>query len=591
MRGFEYLAYSAVSSVLLFVLVLIPVAPAFASEEVSEGTIAEASAEPESGGASASVEESSGSEPEEDAPVAPTEETEALDPEGLPDGEGEEDISPEGDEPGEDEIIEETLPASEEDVDIVSDAEAESDGEVVSETGVSEEKLVDASEQQPADVSEESVPTENVGTTTDAELPLSDSATTTGEISETLTDDAPEQAAPEEAAEDAVPELEASTTPENLVVIESAETDGNPFSFSENECVSVGDGSFYCSSAEDAPAPLGTDRVFSAVDADGDKEIYVEKGGELTAVTENFLDDDAPYYDERSETIVWHRLIDGRYQIVSYDLETAEETVLTNDRYNNMEPSRYGDVTVWQGWVGNDWEIMLMEDGEITMLTDNTWNDVVPNVNGAYVVWQSFEENAWRVKVYDTITGEVTTIDDAEGASVENPRFVLVYDSKRENGDVETKGFDLERKEAVPLSASPAPVPESIPDPDQTGEDRALIQTVTQLKPKTEGEEDVPDDVPMAGGEPNPTGSTTTPSVISDVVIPPFDAGTTTEELHEEAPAEETAPDTGHIEDVVIPATPATGDASVTDHIEDVTVTPYVEPIEPVGKIEITELD
>jgi hypothetical protein len=187
-------------------------------------------------------------------------------------------------------------------------------------------------------------------------------------------------------------------------------------------------------------------------------------------------------------------------------------------------------------------------------------------VNGSYVVWQAFQENAWRVNVYDTVTKEITTIDDAEGASVENPRFVLVYDSKQDNGDIETRGYDLKEKRSVPLGASPNEVPESIPDPDQTGEDRALLRTINE-KPKDEGENDS-DDTPLPPTEDDE----------GDVVIPPFEE--VIPDITEEG-VSTTTDATPPIDDLVI-GTPDTEMEHVdpeVEHIEDIVIPPFTPPV------------
>lgn len=380
--------------------------------------------------------------------------------------------------------------------------------------------------------------------TTDTTLLVSESATTTDSqelgdvhalpiavVDTTVTTDpiVPSDAAPEITVEQ----------PETHVVV----NDNNRFSFSEQECASVGDGSFYCSDAKAEPVVSGTNRVFAASDAEGDQEIYTERGGILTQITFNQTDDSAPYYDDRSDTIVWHRLINDRYQIVSYDLKTEKEEVLTNDRYNNMQPSRSAGITVWQAWIGNDWEVMLDYQGELIMLTDNTTHDIGPRVNGEYIIWQSFEDSAWKAKIYNIATKETKTIANTDGSSVENPRFVLVYDSKSEAGDVETHGYDPVTGINVPLSSKSAPAPEDIPSPDQTGQNRALISPTAQLKTKTEDDGDP--DVPAADG-PQLNGNVATSS--SDVVIPSFENASDTPLMLENDSA------TPLIKDVIIPA-------------------------------------
>ncbi len=287
-----------------------------------------------------------------------------------------------------------------------------------------------------------------------------------------------------------------STTPSLPVTVEqpfvaTVTNEANKYSFQEGECTRMRDETYYCAKVQSTSTPTRgvPDGVSALPDSDGDKEIFVTKGADMVQLTDNTFEDDAPNYDAESDTVVWHRLIDGRYQIMSYSIQDEEEVQLTSDRFNNMEPARYGEVMVWQGWVGNDWEIMMLDGGEVSMLTDNIYPDISPRVNKDYILWQSFEGNTWKLKVLSRADGTLETIDGGDGASIDNPRFVLVYDAKTDNGDIETRGFDLEEKVVVPLSAVPQELPENIPDPEQTGEDRALIQQLVQ-KPKTESETD-----------------------------------------------------------------------------------------------------
>lgn len=370
-----------------------------------------------------------------------------------------------------------------------------------------------------------------------------------------------EPTVPHEIADTAT-STEVAEIPEGETVELSAITnDQNRFVFGKSECVSAGDETFYCTKGVPDAAPVHEDRVFSAVDTDGDKEIYTERNSVISKITDNDVDDDAPYFDELSNTIVWHRLIEGRYQVISYNIAESKETQITHDRFNNMEPHRYGKTTVWQGWVGNDWEIMMLEGDELTMLTDNTTHDITPSINGDHIVWQSFEGDAWKMKVYDIRTKEIHTIEDAQGGSIENPRFVLVYDTKLETGDVETRGFNLETGEVVSLGAKPATVPEDIPDPDQTGEKRAIVSPVIQPKTKIDESDDNGDD--STGGEP-PVDSDAIHEgdlVIPQLTIDDEGSATTTQsststerDLIIHAPEPFATTSVSHIDDLVIPA-------------------------------------
>lgn len=217
--------------------------------------------------------------------------------------------------------------------------------------------------------------------------------------------------------------------------------------------------------------------VFAAPDKDGDSEIYFNNGHRVIQITHNLLDDSAPQYDPLSNTIVWQRLINGRYQIMSYDVKTKTEKQLTNTHTNNMEPSRNGDVTVWQRWVGSNWEIMLQKGTTTTQITSNTVADIAPQVQNGYVIWNTIDvHHEKRVAVYDIASGVTSYIADHNGGQVLNPRFVLVYDTKYANGDSVTQGFDPATGRVVPLGAEPGPTPKDIPSSNNTGQPSALLQ-------------------------------------------------------------------------------------------------------------------
>ena len=533
MRSFEYLGQIALSLILLIVLTVLPLAPVLASElnveETPEDTSTEVVVSDISG------EEKVGEDFDTEEVVDETEQA-----------------TDSGETISELEVQEELL-----------DFDAETETDIDTQEVVEPETTLDgASHDTTSTESDDETSEDSVQVSTSTEEFIEEDITTT---EDTLDDGVSEDSIDDEIIEEAV-QVSTSTEEENIIAVNTVTNDDNRYSFSRDECTLVGDGSFYCSKTNDAAIAYSADRIFAATDGEGDKEIFIEHAGEITAFTENNVDDDAPYYDESSDSIVWHRLIDGRYQVMSRILEEDSEVQLTQTSYNNMEPSRYDKVTVWQSWIKNGWEIMLLDDGELTQLTDNDVPDIAPSINKQYIVWQSQEEGTWSAKVYDRSTGEIETIEDAEGLSIENARFVLVYDTKHENGDIETRGYDPKTKRSVPLSATPASIPEKLPEPDQTGEERALVQTVTQLKPKT-GEDD-----PLPTGDPLDSddltdGATSTDLELGDVVLPSVDEDgmhiddiqntpTSTSELPLELviePLSATVTPTSNISDVVIP--------------------------------------
>ena len=348
-----------------------------------------------------------------------------------------------------------------------------------------------------------------------------------------------------------------------VVMVSSVQTD-NVFAFGKNECTEVADGSFYCQklSLENLPE----DALFAAPDSSGDMEIFVVQEGIERKVTNNNVDDASPSYDPRSETLVWHRLVNDRYQIISYDIDSGEETQLTDTTVNNMEPTRSGDFTVWQRWVKNNWEIILFDGQTEVQLTTSSKHDIAPHVRGDLVIWnvRSSDGNE-SLMTYDITKETYNEISDPDGVSVANPRMLVMYEAKYQNGDTVMKGFDLVTGEIVPLESLPRELPDKIPNPETTGEVRALPTNPNTEKEKVTQEQPGPDPEPDTAAQLNLATSTptTTPSVavgsssVLDLrpMVQSEPATTTSDKMVDQAT----------IPDVVVPAfAPTTTDTTST---------------------------
>lgn len=272
-------------------------------------------------------------------------------------------------------------------------------------------------------------------------------------------------------------EIKNSTTTEIAVVeTQYLVTENNFYQFSKQSCVAVGDGTYHCSS--NALSAYDTQAVvYADLGANGNMEIFLRTSkGDVQQITDNEFDDTAPFYDAESLRVVWQRLIDGRYQIILYDIEENEESQLTFSRTNNMEPKVSNEGIVWQAWDNNDWEIMYFDGRYTDQITDNLSQDVTPVIEDGYILWSVIGSEEQEAKVYSLESNETLTISGHDGGSIANPRFVLVYDTKFDNGDVITHGFDPATGLSAPISAKAAPEPIEIPQSDPIGEIRALIQ-------------------------------------------------------------------------------------------------------------------
>ena len=246
--------------------------------------------------------------------------------------------------------------------------------------------------------------------------------------------------------------------------------------FKDNECTETDDGGYYCISknlGSTTTAPVLSPRVYSEVLANG-KEIYYEDVNGKVQITQNEYDDDAPSYDERNGIILWHALINGRYQIMSFERNSSSTGIrqLTNTSYNNTNPYVSGKGAVWQGWVNDNWEIFYVKDVtapsfEIRQITSISQNDMFPNLSEKFITWQSFFEETWHVFVYDIETGETSQITKTINGKYENPRFALLFEKRDENGMVQTIGYDIASGKEIPISHGNSPSsPLSLPQAD-----------------------------------------------------------------------------------------------------------------------------
>jgi hypothetical protein len=315
------------------------------------------------------------------------------------------------------------------------------------------------------------------------------------------------------ANEEALIESELPEVELNHETISFTESD-SMFTFNKDECTQLATGSFYCLQPQ---ANVLKDALFSAPDADGDLEIYLVRAGEQVQVTNNKMDDAAPYFDSNTGTIVWHRLIEDRFQIISYNIETGGEYQVTDTSGNNMEPTRQGKYTVWQRWIDGGWNIILLEGNKETQITSTADNNVAPYVHGNLIVWNKHSLAGEKtIEMYDIDSKTYVSVDDPDGMSVSNPRMVFVYDSLHPNGDIVTKGYDVMSRKFIELDTLPRELPEELPEAESTGETRALIQS----KPSVKSEGVVSGNSSTTPTPVTPAASSTVPATISTSTLP-----------------------------------------------------------------------
>ena len=414
-------------------------------------------------------------------------------------------------------------------IDEVEEEGTEGGSELVS-VGIGGELIVDI---------ENSTTTSSSSETVEEVVDSSEQSTTTNETENTPSSEENEPVEINEEVEIATTsEIAATTTHESISYVQSDDA----LTFSEDDCTKLADGSFYCKEINEN---LLKDALFSARDKNGDLEIFLVREGKQAQITENSVDDASPYFDEISNTIVWQRLIDDRFQIIEYSLETGEEMQITDGVVNNMEPTRQGGYTVWQRWIGDSWNIVLYDGLTEKEITHDSNHNIAPHIQGSLVVWNKTSVGGDKtIEMYNIDSGAYVTVNDPEGLAVDNPRMVLVYDSLHPNGDVITKGFDIFTGEFIQLDTLPKSLPD-IPDSETTTEVKALTQPKPELKlnlenklPEDDFDNDVIIDLDLSTGNEVATStemtldlsqSTSTENieleeseVIPDLIIPPF---------------------------------------------------------------------
>ncbi|MBW1858495.1 MAG: hypothetical protein JRI70_00095 [Deltaproteobacteria bacterium] len=117
----------------------------------------------------------------------------------------------------------------------------------------------------------------------------------------------------------------------------------------------------------------------------------------------------------------------------------SADTTITQVTANSIEdslPQVKGNLVVWQGYDGNDWEVFLynVATGTTIQITDNDEDDVSPQTDGRYVVWLGFNDGEWDVFFWDGT--EVRSISDvsAEDMAPQIADGVIVWTSKPLDG-------------------------------------------------------------------------------------------------------------------------------------------------------------
>ncbi len=228
-------------------------------------------------------------------------------------------------------------------------------------------------------------------------------------------------------------------------------------------CLEFEDGSYYCIKNTERAMPTSTEAAVQAptvfVNKDsvsGNRKIYLKENDQVKQISDEKEDTLFPGADLYGNSVVWQALVSNVWQIMVYDRTTASTTQLTWGGGNNMNPQIQKDVIVWQGWADNNWEIFVAQKSvlgtpsatstnsiwALKRITQNTWHDMFPRISNGFITWQVYKGGVWQVFMYNIETGITSQLSQGSEKS-ENPRFVVLWEKRNIEGDVQTYGYDM----------------------------------------------------------------------------------------------------------------------------------------------------
>jgi len=251
-------------------------------------------------------------------------------------------------------------------------------------------------------------------------------------------------------------------------------------------CLEFEDGSYYCIKSNVRAMPTSSESLaevpvvfLGKSENGGNRGVFLKENGGVRQISHGVEDTLFPALDLYGNSIVWQALFNDTWQITMYDRTTASTTALTYTNFNNMNPQIQRDVIVWQGWVDNNWDIFIAQKGMVSVpstssltsstvssqksmdgilapnvawntrrLTQNTWHDMFPRISDGRVTWQAYKDGVWQIFMYDIETGVISQLSEGNEKS-ENPRFVVLWEKRNAEGEVQTYGYDMTSGESL----------------------------------------------------------------------------------------------------------------------------------------------
>lgn len=161
--------------------------------------------------------------------------------------------------------------------------------------------------------------------------------------------------------------------------------------------------------------PMVRDGLIVWTGHDGnDDEIYLHDidADTTTQLTSNHYDDFSAQIT--TAAVFWRARPygTGPVEIFRYDLATAAVTQLTSDGLYKSDLRAWGEYAVWSAYTADSEEIFLYDGVASRAITANTHVDTSPRLSGELVVWSGSDGNDFEVYCYRLATETVYALTD-----------------------------------------------------------------------------------------------------------------------------------------------------------------------------------
>jgi TolB protein len=141
----------------------------------------------------------------------------------------------------------------------------------------------------------------------------------------------------------------------------------------------------------------------------------------------------------------------------AYGNFTLIETQVTNNGSDQIDPTIYGDVVVWQDERNGNWDIYMynLSASVETRITTNESNQTKPVIYGNRIVWQDERNGNCDIYMYDLSNQKETEIT-SESSDQVNPAVYedrIVWQDKR-NGNWDVYMYDLSTQKETQITAN-----------------------------------------------------------------------------------------------------------------------------------------